>query len=116
MAIRGAITVEANTEPAIMAATHELLAEIARRNALAPEEIVSLFFTLTPDLNACFPARAARLWMGWDVPMIDMVEVDVPGALPRCLRVLIHLRRSGPVRHAYLREARSLRPELEERP
>lgn len=114
MALRGAITVDANTELAIMDATHELLAELASRNRLGADEIISLFFTLTPDLNACFPARAARLRMGWDVPMIDMVEVDVPGALCRCVRVLIHVRRDEPGRHAYLRGARSLRPELEE--
>lgn len=111
-AIRGAITVQTNSHEAIFEATQTLIAEIARRNDLQPEEVVSTFFTLTPDLNADFPARAARE-MGWDSPMLDMQEVPVPGALDRCIRVLIHVERSGPVRHAYLRGARRLRPDLE---
>jgi chorismate mutase len=111
-AIRGAITVTDNVESAILEATCSLLDEIARRNDLRVDEIVSVFFTLTPDLNAAFPARAARS-MGWDVPMLDMQEVDVPGAVPKCLRVLVHVNRDGlPVRHAYLRGARQLRPDL----
>jgi chorismate mutase len=114
MAVRGAITVDANTTEAIRDGTCELLTTLAERNELSLHEIVSVFFSLTPDLNACFPAHAARTLMNWDVPMLDTVEIDVPGALPRCLRVLIHVRRDGAVRHAYLRDARSLRPELEE--
>jgi chorismate mutase len=114
-AIRGAITVGTNSHEAIFEATQTLISEIARRNDLRPEEVVSTFFTLTPDLNADFPARAARE-MGWDMPMLDMQEVPVPGALRRCIRVLIHVERSGPVRHAYLREARALRPDLEREP
>lgn len=111
-AIRGAIAVPANTAEAIGDATVELLGEIARRNCLSVEEVVSVFFTLTPDLSADFPARAARAH-GWDVPMLDMQEVPVPGSLPRCLRVLVHVDRTSPVRHAYLRGARALRPDLE---
>lgn len=111
-ALRGAITAEANTAEAIGAATQELLTCLAGRNALQPAEIVSVFFTVTPDLNASFPARAARE-MGWDVPMLDMLEIDVPDALTRCIRVLIHLEVGRPVRHAYLREAAALRPDLE---
>lgn len=112
-AIRGAITVSENTREAICQATQHLLRELARRNNLAASEVVSAFFTLTPDLDADFPARSARS-MGWDVPMLDMKEVPVPGALPRCLRVLLHVDRHDAVRHAYLGEARSLRPDLEE--
>ena len=111
-AIRGAISVEANSVEAIAHATCTLLQEIERRNCLRVQEIVSVFFTLTGDLNADFPARAARS-MGWDVPMLDMVEIDVPGSLPSCLRVLIHVRRDGPVKHAYLGKARQLRLDLE---
>lgn len=111
-AIRGAIAVPENTAEAIGAATVELLEEIARRNCLVVDEVISVFFTLTPDLFADFPAHAAR-GHGWDVPMLDMQEIAVPGALPRCLRVLVHVDRTTPVRHAYLRDARSLRPELE---
>ncbi|MGI8826996.1 MAG: chorismate mutase [Chloroflexota bacterium] len=112
-AIRGAITVENNTEEAIERATCELLRELARRNKLGNHEIVSVLFTLTPDLNAAFPARAAR-HMGWDVPMLDMQEIAVPDAIPRCLRTLIHVNRRDPVRHVYLGEAMSLRPDLGE--
>lgn len=89
-----------------------LLEEIRRRNCLSPAEVVSIFFTLTPDLDADFPARAARM-AGWDVPMLDMQEVPVPGALAKCIRVLLHVNRSEPVRHAYLRGAQRLRPDLE---
>lgn len=111
-AIRGAITVSANTPTGIAVATETLLAAIRRRNRLRPEEVISIFFTLTPDLDADFPARAARM-AGWDVPMLDTVEVDVPGAIRCCLRVLMHVDRDGTVHHAYLRGARVLRPDLE---
>lgn len=113
-AIRGAISVAENTAHAIGTATVTLLNELAARNALRPEEVVSAFFTLTPDLNADFPARAARQ-AGWNMAMLDMQEIDVPGMLPRCLRVLLHVERAGPVRHAYLGEAKTLRPDLEAR-
>jgi len=111
-AIRGAITVRENTGPAIREATMELVSALAEQNALTPGDVVSVFFSVTPDLNADFPARAARS-VGWDVPMLDMQEMDVPGALPRCLRVLVHVQGNGPVRHVYLRDARQLRPDLE---
>jgi chorismate mutase len=111
-AIRGAITIPADTVEDIRDATVELLDEIARRNRLCLDEVVSVFFTLTQDLRADFPARAARSH-GWDVPMLDMQEIPVPGALPRCLRVLVHVERDGRVCHVYLREARDLRPDLE---
>jgi chorismate mutase len=111
-AIRGAITVESNTEEAIRQATQELLRELAQRNGLAAGDVISAFFTLTPDLNAAFPARAAR-GMGWDMPMLDMIEIDVPGALQRCVRVLLHVDGGQDVSHVYLRGARDLRPDLE---
>lgn len=111
-AIRGAITVNENSAIAIGEATRTLLREIAERNQLALDEIVSIFFSVTPDLNAEFPARTVR-GLGWDVPMLDMQEMDVPKALGRCVRVLMHVNRSEPVQHAYLRGARQLRPDLE---
>jgi chorismate mutase len=114
-AIRGATTVPENSAPAIDQATCELIQEIARRNQLAPTDLISVFFTLTPDLTAAFPARAARS-AGWDVPMLDMVEVDVLGAMPRCIRILVHAECVAPVRHVYLREAAQLRPDLEKTP
>jgi chorismate mutase len=114
-AVRGATTVERD-EPALIAgAVHELLAEIERRNAIGAEVVVSAHFTMTEDLRSEFPARAARLY-GWaDVAMLSTIEIPVPGALPRCVRVLLHLEfaepRSG-VRHVFLRDAVTLRPDL----
>lgn len=111
--IRGAITVEENSAGAIREATIALISELAARNRLEVSEVVSAFFSLTVDLDADFPARAARE-IGWDMPMLDVPEVHVPGSLPRCLRVLLLVERNEPVRHAYLRGARALRPDLEE--
>jgi chorismate mutase len=111
-AIRGAITAADNTAPAIESATCEMLREIERRNAISPADVVSAFFSLTPDLDATFPARAART-IGWEgVPMLDTVEVNVPGSLARTIRVLIHVNTDQSVRHTYLGEAKALRPDL----
>lgn len=112
IAIRGAVEVDADTAEAIGRAVDALCAELTRANALDPGEIVSAFFTLTPDLHAAFPALAARK-QGWgDVPMICAQEIDVPGALPRVCRVLLHVRRDAPGTHVYLGGARKLRPDL----
>lgn len=105
----------ANSPDAIEEGTQSLLREIGARNGLEPDEVISIFFTLTSDLDAAFPARAARA-AGWDVPMLDMQEVPVPGSLRRCIRVLLHVNRAGPIHHAYLRDARALRPDLEVSP
>jgi chorismate mutase len=88
---------------------------MVRRNGLTASDIVSAFFTVTPDLIAEFPARAARE-LGWlDVPLLCTMEIPVPGALHRCVRVLLHVESDLPrdrVVHVYLREARALRPDL----
>jgi len=113
-ALRGANTVPADTPVAILAATGELLLELSRVNHLRPERIISAIFTATPDLRSEFPAAAARD-LGWDsVPLLDAVEIDKPGALPRCVRVLIHaeMEPEVPPVHVYLGEAVSLRPDL----
>ena len=114
-AVRGAITVEADAPDGIRQATRELLAEILARNALGPDDVVSALFTMTEDLSSEFPARAARE-LGWhDVPLLCMRELAVAGALPRCIRVLLHVetdRRRDEIRHVYLAGARSLRPDL----
>jgi chorismate mutase len=111
--IRGATTVEENTREAILAATRELLALLVARNAVAPEEIASAFFTVTEDLDAEHPARAARQ-LGWDdVALLCAREIPVPGDLPRCIRVLLHVNTARPanaIRHVYLRRAVALRP------
>jgi chorismate mutase len=113
--VRGATTVERDDVESILTATKELLTEILQRNAATKDDVVSVFFTVTSDLHAEFPARAARE-LGWDdVAMLCGVEMDVPNALPRCIRVLLHMTLPGErsdVRHVYLREAEKLRPDL----
>ncbi len=114
-ALRGAISVERNREEEILAATRELMTELMQRNDLVPERIVSCIFTATSDLNAQFPAVAARD-LGLDrVPLLCGQEIDVPGALARVIRVLIHYYAAdGHVpQHVYLGEARALRADLE---
>jgi chorismate mutase len=114
-ALRGAITVDHNDAEEILAATEELMRELMARNALAPDALVSCIFTLTDDLDAEFPAVAARR-MGLDrVPLMCAREVPVPGALPRVIRVLVHCyaAEDHEARHVYLRGATSLRADLE---
>jgi chorismate mutase len=114
-AIRGATTVERDSAEDIRAATQALLAEMAARNGIAPEDVISAVFTVTADLRAEFPARAARD-LGWvDVPLLCTVEIPVPGALPRCIRVMLHIettRARDAIEHVYLAGARALRPDL----
>jgi chorismate mutase len=117
-AIRGATTVEADDPDAIDAATRELLREIVARNAIAPTRVISAIFTATTDLTSTYPARAARS-MGWeDVPLLCAAEIAVPGGLPCCVRVLLHVEElpaHARPRHVYLRGARVLRPDLMDR-
>jgi chorismate mutase len=114
-AIRGAITVPDDRPSAIGDAVQDLLAELERRNGLEPGDVVSAIFTMTPDLVSTFPAEAARR-AGWDdVPLLCATEIAVPGAMPRCIRVLLHVERAWGqrvARHAYLRDAARLRPDL----
>jgi chorismate mutase len=113
-AIRGAITVERDESPALLAATRELLTEIASRNRMQPHEIVSAIFTLTPDLSSDSPALAARQ-LGWtDAALLCTMEIPVPRALARTIRVLIHAEFDEPrttVAHVYLGAAVALRPD-----
>lgn len=114
-ALRGANSVEANQAEGILAATDELMRELMARNQLEPAEMVSCIFTLTEDLDAEFPAVAARR-IGLDrVPLLCAREVPVPGALPRVIRVLVHYyaEEHHQPRHVYLGEARVLRSDLE---
>ncbi|TDA64004.1 MAG: chorismate mutase [Clostridia bacterium] len=116
--IRGAVTVEENSAGAILAATERLLAEILQANDLQVEDIVSIIFTVTPDLNAEFPAAAARR-LGWrEVPLLCATEIGVPGSLSRVVRVLLHAyteKEAAAVRHIYLGEAVKLRPDWQEK-
>jgi chorismate mutase len=114
-ALRGAVSVDRNDSESILTATEELMREIMTRNTLTPEHVVSCLFTVTPDLNAQFPAVAAR-GLGFErVPLLCAQEIDVPGALPRVIRVLIHYHAQDGhhARHVYLGEARTLRSDLE---
>ena len=112
--IRGATTVEANRPEAILEATAELLAEMVRVNHLRVDDVASAFFTTTPDLNAEFPAVAARR-LGWhDIALLCGHEMDVPGSLPSCLRILLHVnteKKQHELVHVYLRGATVLRPD-----
>ena len=113
-ALRGATTVEHNEEDAILAATAELMQEVMGRNALTPDDVVSCIFTVTEDLDAQFPALAARR-LGFDqVPLLNAREIPVPGALPRVIRLLMHYHAAEghSPRHVYLHAARSLRLDL----
>ena len=113
--IRGAITVDANTKEAILEATQELLAALIEANDLVAGDVASAFFSATQDLNAEFPALAARK-LGWThVALTCMPEMYVPGSLPMCVRILMHVntaKRQDEVKFIYLRGARALRPDL----
>jgi chorismate mutase len=125
--IRGATTVSENTSTAINDATRELLVEMLRANELAQdptnptqdelEPLCSIIFTVTQDLNAAFPAEAARNALGMKfVPLLNALEIHVPGRLTRAIRVMMHVntdRAQREVRHVYLRDAVVLRPDLE---
>ncbi len=116
--IRGATTVNANTREAILEATTELLTAMVEANGIEVQDVASAFFTSSLDLNAEFPALAARQ-MGWtDVALLCGHEMDVPGALPRCLRILLHVnteKKASEVVHVYLHGAKVLRPEFQGR-
>lgn len=114
-ALRGAITVSANDAEEILSGTDELMRELMSRNDLKPDAMVSCIFTLTQDLDAEFPAVAARRLGLNHVPLLCTREIPVPGSLPRVIRALVHYHapEEHQPRHAYLREARSLRADLD---
>ncbi len=112
--VRGATTVTANTKEAILEATREMMYIIIRANDMQPEDVASAYFTTTVDLDATYPALAARQ-LGWyDAALLCGHEMQVPDGLPMCIRVLIHWntsRRATEIVHVYLREAKALRPD-----
>jgi chorismate mutase len=114
-ALRGAITVDANESEAILEATSELVRAVLERNSVAVEDLVSCIFTCTPDLDAEFPALAARQLGLSSVPLMCAREIDVPGALPRVIRLMVHCyaEEATQPHHVYLREATTLRRDLE---
>lgn len=116
-ALRGATTTSADDAEEIVAATVELLEEMLGRNGVEHDDLVSMIFTTTPDLHAEFPALGARKAGISDVPLLCSQEIDVPGAIERCIRVLMHLytdRDYSALRHVYLGDARQLRTDLPE--
>ena len=113
-AIRGAAQADANDEEAILAATRDLVSELMERNGLAPERFVSVIFTATDDLNAQFPAVAARELGFGQVPLLCNREMEVPGAMERVIRVLAHYHAPADhtPQHVYLGETQKLRADL----
>lgn len=112
--VRGATTVEENSSQAILRGTRQLLALMVRENGIEPEDVCSVFFSTTHDLDAEFPALAARQ-LGWlDSALICTNELDVPGSLRKCVRILIHWnteKRLDEIVHVYIRDAARLRPD-----
>ncbi len=113
--VRGATTAPANTSEAILEATRELLESMVAVNGIQAQDVASAIFTATPDLNAAFPAQAARE-IGWhDVPLLSAQEIPVPGALPRAIRILLHWNTDvlpQHIRHIYINGAEALRPDI----
>jgi chorismate mutase len=112
--VRGATTCESNTSESILKATRELLALMIRQNGIQAEDVASAFFSTTRDLDAQFPALAARQ-LGWlDVALMCVNELDVPGSLRQCIRILLHWNTDKPtdkIVHVYIKEAARLRPD-----
>ena len=114
-AIRGAVQVEANDRDAILEGTTELMSEVMARNDLTTDDVISVLFTMTPDLTTEFPALAARKLGFHDVPLICAVEIPVPGAMPRVVRLMAHVETSRSrleIQHVYLRGAAALRLDI----
>lgn len=115
-AIRGATTVSENSAEAIAQAVTEMLDALESNNQLDPTQIVSVTFSVTRDLDAIFPAAIARTRPRWDtVPLLDVQQMHVQGSLPLCIRLMAHTYLAvsqSEVKHAYLRGARNLRPDL----
>ncbi|MGG1515135.1 chorismate mutase [Paenibacillus oryzisoli] len=114
--IRGATTVEHNEADEILQATGELLQAIVEANDFRPEDIASVFITVTADITAIFPAVAIRSLVGWElVPLMCSLEVPITGALPKCIRLMVQVnttKTQAEINHIYLKEAKALRPDI----
>ena len=116
-ALRGATTCNSDTPEEIQTATQELLRAMMDRNEFAHDDVISVVFTTSPDLTSAFPATGARGLGFGDIPLLCASEIDVPGAMPLCIRALMHLyttRARDELRHVYLRNAQVLRDDLPE--
>ena len=115
--LRGATTCDEDTPEAIAEAVVELMPQLMARNELSHDDVVSVIFTTSPDLTSAFPATAARSIGFGDIPLLCASEIDVPGSMRRCIRVLMHVtttRERPRMHHVYLRNAQSLRDDLPE--
>ena len=114
--VRGAITIPEDKAEYVWGETARLVKEVAQKNNIAPEDIASITISTTPDIRSAFPAKSVRTMEGWQyVPIMCMHEMDVPGALPLCIRVLLHVNTNTPqeeIKHVYLEDAVKLRPDL----
>ena len=113
--LRGATTTQSNETESIEAAVSQLIKELIKRNEIQPEQIVSIVFSVTNDLNACFPAAIARRQPGWEnVALLDCQQMSVKGDLKKCIRLLaqVWLPINQKPQHTYLKEAISLRPDI----
>jgi len=114
--IRGATTIRENDAELMQRATVDLMQKLIAENGLVPDNVAAVFITVTLDLNAAFPAGAIRALPGWElVPLMCSLEIDVPGGLERCIRVMVLYntdKDQSEIRHVYLNDARSLRPDL----
>lgn len=116
-ALRGATTLEVDESDHLLARVEELLGEMITRNSLQNSDLISILFTATPDIHSVFPAVAARKMGYGDVPLMCAKELDISGAMPLCVRIMMHIntdRARGDLRHVYLEQARSLRDDLPE--
>ncbi|GGP89077.1 MULTISPECIES: chorismate mutase [Actinomadura] len=114
-AVRGATQIDADDRDQILEATTELVSEVMARNELTTDDVISVIFTVTPDLTAEFPALAARKLGFHEVPLLCATEIGVPGALPRVIRLMAHIATDRPrsdVQHVYLRGATALRLDI----
>ena len=114
-AVRGAVQISGNDRDEILAGTTELVTEVMSRNELSTDDVISVLFTATPDLTAEFPALAARKLGFQEVPLLCASELDVPAAMPRVVRLMMHIETSKPrsaLQHVYLRGATALRLDI----
>lgn len=114
--VRGATTTEENDEKQILSATEEVVAQMIKENNISPEQVAQVLITVTPDLNATFPAKALRSFDGWTyVPVMCATEINVPGALQKCIRIMMTVntdKLQTEITHVYLKNAKQLRPEF----
>ena len=117
--VRGATTCEENTSESILKATRELLALMIRQNGIQAEDVPSAIFSTTRDLDAEFPALAARQLGWWDVALMCVNELDVPGSLRLCIRIMLHWntdKSADKIVHVYIKQAAKLRPDRSQIP